>query len=630
MSDLIEKLPLTSKDVNEDRLIALRGLFPEAFKEGALDWPTLQRSLGEWVDPGKERFGLHWPGKADCMKVIQQPSVGSLLPMRDESVNFDSTENLIIEGDNLEVLKLLQKSYYGKVKMIYIDPPYNTGNEFIYPDNFQEDLQDYLRYSGQVNSEGLKLSANTETDGRYHSKWLNMMYPRLFLAKNLLRDDGVIFVSIDDHEVAQLKLLMTELFGEENFITQIEWQKRYTRSNNTDDFTTVVEHILMYSKSGDLFTPNLLERDEEANDRYQNPDNDPRGPWKAVPFSNPLSPKERPNLAYPITNPNTGEVITPEKKAWRSDRETWDRLLRENRVWWGKDGTGSTPNIKRFLTEVKQGMTPINLWDHEFAGNTDQASKEIKEIFGDKVFDTAKPSLLIQRMLQIATSPDEGHIVLDFFAGSGTTARAVYEQNKLDNGNRKFVLIQLPERTPEKSPANVAGFETISQITLTRARREIDRLTASRDMINGDTIDLGFKALSLSTSNFKVWVADTEKMEDIGQSLRLFAEHVDEDRKAEDILYELLLKSGFPLTAPVEKLVLSGKETFSVSDGALLICLDRELSLEVIEAMVEKAPSMILCLDEGFKGNDQLKVNAVQTVKSRNQNDETDIVFRVV
>lgn len=621
MSNLIEKLPLTSKDVNEDRLIALRGLFPEAFREGGLDWPTLQRSLGEWVEPGKERFGLYWPGKADCMRVIQQPSVGALLPMRDESVNFDTTQNLIIEGDNLEVLKLLQKSYYGKVKMIYIDPPYNTGNEFIYPDNFQEGLQEYLRYSGQVDAEGLKLSTNTESAGRYHSKWLSMMYPRLFLAKNLLKDDGVIFISIDDNEVGNLRLLMNEIFGEENFAATFIWEKRTTRENRKI-FSFNHDYILCFARSADIFQSvrGMLPLTEEVLARYSNPDNDSRGKWQSISLAAQAG-HGTASQFYTITTPSGREVSPPAGSCWRFTAEKLQQLIDDGRIWFGPEGN-NVPRLKMFLDDANDGLTPHTLWKAEEVGTTDTAKKELNNLFdGNSVFDTVKPVDLIKRMIQIGTKNNENDIVLDFFAGSGTTSQAVMEANKQDSGNRKFILVQLPER------CDVAGYEVISEITIDRARRYVNQ--QNKALI--DTVaDLGFRCYRLASSNFKVWDGDAANQNDLPGTLELFANHVEDGRNAEDILYELLLKSGFPLTAQVEKLVLTGKEVFSISDGALLICLDRELTLEVIEAMVEKTPSMILCLDEGFKGNDQLKVNAVQTVKSRNQNDETDIVFRVV
>jgi site-specific DNA-methyltransferase (adenine-specific)/adenine-specific DNA-methyltransferase len=342
--------------------------------------------------------------------------------------------NLIVQGDNLHALKALLPRYAGQVKCIYIDPPYNTGNEgWVYNDNVNS--AEIKKWLGEV------VGKEGETLDR-HDRWLCMMYPRLLLLKQFLREDGAIFISIDDNEVATLRLLMDEIFGNSNFVVQIEWQKRYTRSNNTASFTTVIEHIVVYAKSK-AFVPNLVLKEEEANARYTNPDNDSRGAWKAIPFLNPLSPEERPNLVYDITQPNTGEVLRPTRKAWRTSKETFQQYLSENRLYWGKDGKAKTPTIKRFLSEVREGMPPINFWDHKFAAHTDIANQELKDIFGDKAFPTPKPSQLIQRVLQVATDKDS--LILDSFAGSGTTGHAVLKQNAEDGGNRRFILVEMDE-----------------------------------------------------------------------------------------------------------------------------------------------------------------------------------------
>ena len=619
---VVEKLNLASADIAGEKTRELLRIFPEAHTEGGkIDFDRLRRALGDAIEPGKERYGLVWPGKAECFKAIQSPSLATLCPAPDESVNFGSTGNLILEGDNLEILKLLQKPYLGKIKMIYIDPPYNTGNDFIYPDNYAESLETYLEYTGQVDSEGRKFGTNTEADGRFHSKWLNMMYPRLYLARNLLRDDGVIFITIDDKEVDNLRKICYEIFGEENFVTQIEWQKRYTRSNNTDEFTSVIDHIVAFRKSEE-FEPCLLERGEEANARYSNPDNDPRGVWKAIPFLNPLSPQERPNLVYTIRHPS-GRAIKPTKKAWRSEESVWNKLVAENRVWWGKDRESDIPSIKRFLSEVRQGMTPINFWDYEFAGHTDMANQEIKELFGDKVFDTPKPTKLIQRMMEVAFSPDEDAIVLDFFAGSGSTGQAVLDSQFRGSGRKSFILVQLPEVTGRKD------FPTIAEITKERIRRVVNKLNnadaGTLDLQNDTKLDRGFSVFKLAASNFKVWDAEAaDSAEKLEAQLSLHIDHLREGRKPSDFLFEILLKSGFPLTASVEKLTLAELEVDSVAGGALLICLDLNLTLQAIRAMADHKPERVVCLDKGFAANDQLKANAAQSFKSKG------IVFRTV
>ncbi|MDA8428629.1 MAG: site-specific DNA-methyltransferase [Geobacteraceae bacterium] len=622
----VEKLSLTSLDVSAERIDQLRHLFPEVFFEGKIDHDALHRALGQWIDPGKERFGLNWPGKAECIRVIQSPSVGTLLPAPEESVNFDTSENLIVEGDNLEVLKLLQKSYYGKVKMIYIDPPYNTGNEFIYTDNYREGLDEYLKFSGQVDAEGYKTSTNTETEGRYHSKWLSMMHPRLFLSKNLLRDDGVIFVSIDDNEVHNLRALMNEVFGEENFVANVVWQKKYAVSNDDPGIAPMHDHIIIYQRS-ERFERNLLPRTEKQISRYTNIDNDPRGDWSSDNYVSNKSRYERPTLWYPIRHPKTGEDVWPEESAvWRYSQEKHSQIELENRLYWGPDLIYKRPRLKRFLSEVQDGIVPSTWWPFTEVGHNDEGQKETAALIGPKVFSTPKPARLIRRMIEIGTGKND--LIMDFFAGSGATAQAVLDLNKEDNGNRKFILVQLPEKTDNKE------YPTIAHITRERVHRVIKKLhdaDAGRLDLNGAAKqDRGFKSFHLSSSNFKVWDGDAAKVADVGESLALFTDNIIAGRSQNDILFELLLKAGFPLTAPLEKLTLAEKEVFSVDNGKLLICLDKELTLQVIEVMVARGPRQILCLDEGFKGNDQLKVNAVQTVKSRNRREDSDIVFRVV
>jgi adenine-specific DNA-methyltransferase len=567
-----------SPDIVAENIDHLKTLFPEAFTEGKLDFDVLKQLLGGTIEEREEKYGLNWHGKRRARQLALTPSTGTLRPCPEDSVDWDTTRNLMIEGDNLEVLKLLQKSYAGKVKLIYIDPPYNTGNDFVYPDDFQDNIKNYLELTGQVDSTGKRLFSNTEASGRFHTDWLNMMYPRLKLARNLLTADGVIFITIDDVEVSNLRKLCDEVFGEENFIAQIEWQKRYTRSNNTDGFTSVIDHILMFGKS-DEAKPQLMDRDEAADARYENPDNDPRGPWKPIPFSNPLSPEERPNLAYTIVNPITGEQIKPLRKAWRSSEEVFKKHVQENRVWWGKDGSSKVPNIKRFLSEVRQGMTPINLWAHDFAGHTDQANAEIKAIFGDKVFDTPKPTLLIQRMLELSTTPNEAHLVLDFFAGSGSTAHAVFKHNLKDSGNRRFILVQMPEAISPELPASKAGFKNITDITKERVRRAKKQLVEENPMFAGD---LGFRVFKLASSNIRAWEPNRD---DLPKTLEDSVEHLKMDRNEQDILFELLLKLGLDLTIGIEHKAIAEKTVYSIGLGALLVCLDQHIGVADVEPL---------------------------------------------
>lgn len=631
------KLVMTSADVSERKRILLRHFIaqtlPECLTEGKIDFEQLKRALGDWVEASQERFGLVWPGKAACMKIIQQPSIATLKPRRAESVEFDTTGNVFIEGDNLEVLKLLQKPYFGKIKMIYIDPPYNTGQEFIYPDKYAETLETYLAYTGQIDLEGRRFSTNTDTVGRYHSNWLNMMFPRLYLARNLLREDGVIFISIDDHEVSHLRELCDQIFGEENFKADIAWQKRYTRSNNTVDFTTVVEHVIVYAKS-EAFEVSLLPRTEEADARYSNPDDDPRGTWKGASFLNPASPQERPNLCYPLRNPNTGTVVHPTTNAWRRSNEAFDELSADKRLYWGPDGKAPVPSIKMFLSEAR-GLTPTNFWPHDYAGHTDEGTRDLEVLIPGKVFNNPKPVQLIRRAIDHACNAP-GDIILDFFAGSCATAQAVIEANVEDGGSRKFIVVQLPEPAGESSNAVKAGFKTIAEIGKERIRRVIHGIRKKSegklDLEQKANADLGFKVLTLDRSNFRVWdgssgAADPESL---AQQLELHVDHRDSSSGPEDIVFEILLKVGFPLSTKIEAITLAGSVVFSIENGALLICLEKEIAPELIDALAEANPLQVICLDEGFKGNDQLKANAVQTFKARAQARETEIVFKTV
>jgi len=623
-ADQPERFDLRSHDIAADRIAELLQLFPEAHTEGGrVDFDRLRLALGETVDVGKERFGLTWPGKADCFKTIQSPSMGTLRPAPDESVNWDTTENMIIEGDNLEVLKLLQKSYLGKVKMIYIDPPYNTGNDFIYPDDYSESLQTYLEYTGQVDAEGRKFGTNTDTDGRFHSKWLNMMYPRLYLARNLLSDDGLIFMTIDDGEAANLRKVMDEIFGEENFLAAIAWEKRYTRSNNARLFYSLKDTILVYRRSDAVST--LREtRTAKAKAIYSNPDNDPRGPWTSSSYVNPARKEDRPNLVYTIRNPHTGAQVEHPTHAWKYEPKEHERHVQEDRLWWGQNGRARYPRLKNFLSEMSEGLVPVDLWDYQSTGTTDEGGAEVKELFEQQaVFDNPKPSRLIRRMLALATSPDEPAIVMDFFAGSASTAHAVLDANNDDGGKRSFLLVQLPEPVEPDSAAGKAGYETIADLCEERVRRVIKKVNDEENGqldLNGDRAkqDRGFRVYTLAESNFKPWEADKPKdAAALGKQMELHIEHIRDARTADDLLYEILLKSGFPLTTPIETLTLADKQVYSVADGILLVCLERELTLEAIRAMAKLKPERIVCLDAGFAKNDQLKANAVQEFRNK-------------
>ncbi len=648
----LEKLPLTSMNLKEHQLLKLKELFPEVFTEGLkVDWEKLKLTLGEDIDSGKERFSMNWPGKADCYKTIQQSSIATLVPVREESLDFDKTENLFIEGDNLEVLKLLQKSYLGKVKMIYIDPPYNTGNEFIYPDNFSENLDTYLQYTGQIDSDGRKFSANTETDGRFHSKWMNMIYPRLFLAKNLLKDDGVIFISIGSDELSNLISVMNEIFGEENRAGICVRQAK-TGGNTGKFFTPNVEYILVYVRDISKTDGFTVEMDEDLIKKVYT-QIEIEGPRKGEKYRTmglyQASLKDlRPNQKYFIECPDGSLVLPPcsiqdETMRTGDGRWRWTKpkfmeelkngnvLFKEttNEILVDSNGKKSKWNIytKIWLNNRQdEGQVPNDLI---LKFENRHSSKELQEL--GIPFDFAKPSELISHLINIA-GIKENDIILDFFAGSGTTAHSLLELNKSHQLRGKFICIQLPEATDEKSEAFIAGFKTISELSKERIRRVIVKIkkeleveaSKNQEKLFNETqnndLDLGFKVFKLSPSNFNIWDGNTEKTPEAIQSkLELHSEHINPEATQEAILFELLLKSGFPLTTVIEHLDIEGKKVFSIAEGELLICLENELTHLLLKAIAELKPSRVICLDKAFKGDnaDALKTNAVQIMKSK-------------
>ena len=633
----VKKADLKSINIPVDKLRQLKQAFPEAFTEGfKVDLDKLRLALGENVDVGRERFGMNWPGKADCFKIIQAPSVATLIPARDESINFDTTENLFIEGDNLEVLKLLQKSYYGKIKMIYIDPPYNTGGDFIYPDNYTESLDTYLRYSGQIDDQGRKYSTNVESDGRFHSKWLSMIYPRLYLARNLLREDGVVFVSIDDNEAHNLREAMNEIFGEENFIGCFT----INTTPNARDYGHIGkmhEYCFFYSKNINYTETNLIE-DKDKTFRYK----DSISEFNVHPLynSNEAFFKEnRPNLFYPF-------YLNPQKRLeeigtnffeislvkTNGSIEIWPPLSQKNKVqfvWrWGKVKASAELNkeIIGYLTEdgeyriVQKMRTTEKLIRSLISGvgfTSRRGTAELEGIFEKKILDFPKPLELIKQFVMAGSK--ENDIVLDFFAGSGTTAHAVLDINNQAGSDRKFILIQLPELTER------ADFKTIADIGKERIRRVIKKLK-DRKIENfdfrGKNADLGFKVFKLTRSNFRVWEGTVEPQKEVVEKqLEMHVDHINPKSSQDDILFELLLKAGFELTTKIDKVSMAGKTVYSVEGGLMLICLEKELTKEVIKAMAEKGPNRVICLDQGFVGNDQLKTNTVQIMKSKGVED---------
>ena len=599
------RMQLNSLSPNADRLAALKNLFPEAFAEGRIDFERLKQALGESVRTDRERYGLNWAGKTNAIHALQSLSVGTLKPDRKESVNFDTTENLIIEGDNLEVLKLLQKSYFGKVKMIYIDPPYNTGNEFIYPDNFREGLEDYLKYSGQLSAEGTSTTSNKETDGRYHSNWLSMMYPRLFLAKNLLRDDGVIFISIDDHEVHNLRLLMNEIFGEENLIACLVWKRRQVADNrNINNVSTDHEYILVYQKSNAVLSGTAKDLS-----KYSNPDHDSRGPWMSDNLTGLATAEQRPNLHYDLVDPRTGNRYPPlSSRGWAYGRDSMERLIDEEKILWPNDPTGR-PRLKRFLNDIRSTFTGFSSIQN--VGYTTDGTRELETIFGEKIFAFPKPIALVRVLCEQATTNDADEIILDFFAGSGTTAQAVLELNKEDGGNRKFILVQLPESTQNKQ------LPTIAAITRERVKRVIAKMneedTGKLELSDNAGQERGFKAFRLAASNFKIWEDEGGETdaEAVAAQLELFADNLLPDAPPEDILFEILLKAGYDLNVSREEIVIAGQSVYAIAGEALLICLERTITHEALAGLIARKPQGVVCLDEAFHGDDALLTNTL-------------------
>lgn len=613
-----------SLDVAEQRRKELEQLFPGIFTETrnddgelkvTVDVERLKAELGEFTDiydSRRERYGMDWPGKRDSLRLIQQSSTATLKPCREESVDFDTTKNLFIEGDNLEVLKLLQKSYYGEVKMIYIDPPYNTGKEFIYPDNFSESLDTYLQYAGLKDSEGRTFSTNTANEGRFHTKWLNMMYPRLYLARNLLREDGVIFISIDDNEVENLRRMCDEIFGEENFIANIIWHKMDSPKNSAKYFSEDHDYILLYARNAEVWRPNLLPRSEKMVERYKNPDNDPRGPW----LLGDLAARNYYGKGmYKIQTPS-GKVIPgpPPGSYWRVSEEKFWELDKDNRIWWGENKE-NRPGVKKFLSEVRQGVIPQTYWNWKDVGSTRNAKQELSRLMGassgDEVFITPKPVGLVKRMLQVATAPDSSDIVVDFFAGSGTIFEAAFALNAEDGGRRRVVGVQLPEVASEGS--------TVSQMAQKRIKLAGEKiLTANNTEHRSST---GFRTFQLAQSNFKLWQAPSKDIsdEELLQQMELNVDHVDPNASQEDLLYELLIKAGVMPIEKVEQIELAGRTLFSVADGALLVHLEDDTDQALMDAILAKAPGEFICLDKAFHGNDQLKTNAVKTFEAFNQ-----------
>lgn len=600
------KLDGLSMDLENANMEKLKSVFPECFAEGKLDIDKLLSLCGEYIDNDFEKYKFEWKGKSECLRLAQKRSTGTLRPCREESVNFDDTENVYIEGDNLEVLKLLQTAYYNKIKMIYIDPPYNTGNDFVYEDDFADPMARYKEVTQQTTK------SNPETMGRYHTNWLNMMYPRLRLAANLLRDDGVIFISIDDNEVFNLKKVCDEVFGEENFVGNVIWERAFAPKNDAKYFSASHDYILVYAKNITDFKIGKLPRTEEANARYSNPDNDPRGPWTA---DNLTVKTYSASNDYPITTPG-GRVVNPSHgSCWRVSKERFQELVEDNRVYFGDEGN-NVPRLKRFLSEIQSGMTPTTLWKFQEVGHNQEGRQELKKVFDGKgYFDGPKPTRLMNRVLQIANVKDND-IVLDFFSGSATIAHAVMLYNKENKHSLKYLCVQLPEKCDEKSEACKDGYKNICEIGKERIRRAGKKILEEKgDQIAiGDEekkpLDIGFKVFKLDTSNLKLWdntiITGENQIELFTERMNSMIDSMKDDRTDMDVVYEVMLKMGVPLDVPVQYIEINEKIVYIVGEFLLMIALFDNITAEDIESIAAYAPAKIICAESSFKDDSAL------------------------
>ncbi len=582
-----------SADLVAGNIEQLKALFPELVTEGpdgvAVNLDVLKQLVGDrTITDAEEKYGLNWHGKRRARQLALTPSTGTLRPCPEDSVDWDTTQNLMIEGDNLEVLKLLQKSYAGKVKLIYIDPPYNTGKDFVYPDNFQDNIKNYLELTGQTGEGGRKLSSNTEASGRFHTDWLNMMYPRLKLARNLLREDGVIFVSIDDGETNHLRTLLNEVFGDENFVGNAVWQKAYTANMTAEFISNTHDHLLIFAKNADCAGLGRFDRSDDQKAKFKNLDNDPRGPWKAENLS---AGKFYSAGQFSIAGPSGQTFSPPPGRYWRCNEAQYRKWLQDNRITFGLSGDGR-PMLKKFLSEVSEGLTPSTWWNHDDFGTNKEASIELKNLFdGAACFQTPKPVKLLNRICALGTEDDS--LVLDFFGGSGTTAHAVFGSNVSDGGNRRFILVQLPEcLNPDDKDQKLATDvcdklgkpRTIAELTKERLRRAGKKIREENPLFAGDT---GFRVFKLASSNIRAWEPDRDQLAD---SLFDAIEHLKTDRTEQDILFELLLKLGLDLCVPIETKKFEGSakpahDIHAIGGGSLLVCLSTAIPRADVEPL---------------------------------------------
>ena len=598
--ETIEKLDGKTLNLVKENISALKSLFPEAFSEEKIDFDKLRLLLGDEVETSSEKYSFNWHGKSEAIKLALKQSSGTLKPCVKDSKNWDTTKNLYIEGDNLEVLRILQGAYRNKVKMIYIDPPYNTGKDFVYKDSFKDNIK---HYKEQVQETG---KANPETAGRYHTNWLNMMYPRLKLARNLLKDDGVIFISIDDHEVHNLRKICDEVFGEENFIGCFIWKRRASSAMSDNNVSTDHEYVTIYQKS----FSNLTGAVKDFN-KYTNPDNDQRGPWVAGDLTVGMTASMRPNQAYNLINPET-KISYPynPNRVWAYIPSSMDQLIAEGRIIFPKDSS-KRPMLKRFQYELKTENNPFSSILIDKVGLNTEATKDVQTLFDLKLFEYSKPLSLLKTLI---SQIDHNSIILDFFSGSATTAHAVMKLNAEDDGNRRYIMVQLPEKTPEDHEARKAGYETITEIGKERIRRAGEKIKEEfKDKEGIENLDIGFKVFKLNESNFTAWNTNTS---DLTQTLSEMKNTIMGSSSSEDAFYEVLLKLGIDISLPVEEIEIKGKKIYSLAGHYILACFDKNLSLDIIEEMarLSSETETIVLSDDVFKDN-LTKLNAEETLK---------------
>ncbi len=618
----MDKLKMHSPDLSQENIAKICELFPGCVTEArdektgklrlAVDFDQLRQELSDHVVEGaQERYRLDWPGKREALALANAPIAKALRPCRKKSADFDTTQNLFIEGDNLEALKLVQEMYLGQVGAIFIDPPYNTGGDFVYEDDFAEDYDSFMTRTNQCDAQGNRLVSNPESNGRFHSDWLSMIYPRLRLARNLLRDDGVIFIAIDDGEAHALKKICDEVFGENNFVANIIWQKKFSRANDAAYFSTMHDHILCYAKNskrngsdGKSWELKLLPRGDELPSGYANPDEDPRGPWTSVVLSAKSGTEK---LKYEVVTPSGRKCLPPDGRYWGVSKEKLGQLVADNRIWFGKKGDG-TPRLKTFLSEVQDGLRPNTIWFHSDVGHNQEGRQELKKLFDDKaLFDSPKPVRLLKTIISLCC-PEDDFIVMDFFAGSGTTAHAVLEANAEDGAKRRYILVQLPEALEVGSDAHKAGLSSIADICRERIRR------AGRKILEGEchpdwNRDVGFRVLKIDTSNMKdVYYRPDQVLQ--GDLLDA-VDNVKPDRTPEDLLFQVLVDWGVDLTLSIRRETLQGKTVFFVDDNALVACFDHGVTEELIKELAKAEPLRVVFRDNGFV-SDALKINVEQ------------------